>query len=327
MTKSFYNNASPENLTHIDNLEAQFNTQFENMESTSVLERSKLLALSISNQVLIWSNSDGAVGAQFNNFPADYSPIPGEAFWKPTADNGFTPALQPYWGENRPFITLNVQNTIPVAPPVYATDPSSVFYQRAVSVYEAVNNITEEQKVIAEFWSDDPATSATPPGHSISILNQLITENNVNLYQSSRAFGMLAIGISDAFISCWKVKYTTNYPRPITFINQYISPSWSPILITPPFPEYTSGHSVQSGALAEILTEIFGDSYTFIDRTHEDRTDIDGSPRTYSNFYNMAEEAAISRLYGGIHFQEAIDLGLEQGYQIGANVIEVFDGN
>ncbi|MFT6127235.1 MAG: hypothetical protein ACJAVA_001722, partial [Flavobacteriaceae bacterium] len=101
--------------------------------------------------------------------------------------------------------------------------------------------------------------------------------------------------------------------------------NWGTILETPPFPEYTSGHSVQSGALAKILTSIFGEDYSFTDRTHEDRTDIDGTPRDYDTFYDMAEEAAISRLYGGIHFQEGIDLGLIQGYQIGENVIDIFE--
>ena len=93
-----------------------------------------------------------------------------------------------------------------------------------------------------------------------------------------------------------------------------------PILNTPPFPEYTSGHSVQSGTLAEIMTDFFGDNYQFTDHTHEGRTDMDGTPRTFDSFYNLAEEAALSRLYGGIHFQESIKLGLEQGYQIGKNV-------
>jgi hypothetical protein len=189
-----------------------------------------------------------------------------------------------------------------------------------MEVYNVVNNITPEQRKIAEFWSDDPVTTATPPGHSISILNQLIKEKNLSLAIAVEAFAKLGIGISDAFISCWKTKYQTVYIRPITYINEYIDPDWSPILNTPPFPEYTSGHSVQSGALAEILTSLFGENHEFTDHTHEKRTDMDGTPRTFMSFYQLAEEAAISRLYGGIHFQEAISLGLEQGYQIGRNV-------
>jgi len=210
-------------------------------------------------------------------------------------------------------------------PPEYSTDINSVYYNRALEVYNVVNNITPDQRIIAEFWSDDPKTSATPPGHSIAILNQLINDIDLNLADASEAFARLGIAISDSFISCWKVKYLTNYPRPVTVINNQIDASWKPVLVTPPFPEYTSGHSVQSGALAEVLTSFFGNDYKFTDRTHQNRTDIDGTPREYFSFYNMAEEAAASRLYGGIHFKEAIELGLEQGYQIGKNVNDIFE--
>uniref|UniRef100_UPI0035934845 vanadium-dependent haloperoxidase n=1 Tax=Pricia sp. TaxID=2268138 RepID=UPI0035934845 len=232
-----------------------------------------------------------------------------------------TPALQPYWGANRPFLTADVDGAVqPETPPAYSVEESSICYQRALEVYNVVNSLTPDQKAIAEFWSDDPVTTATPPGHSISILNQIIKEKDLDLSVSVEAFAKLGIGISDAFISCWKVKYETLYPRPITYINAHIDPDWKPILSTPPFPEYTSGHSVQSGALAEIMTDFFGESYAFKDRTHETRTDMDGTPRSFNNFYELAEEAAISRLYGGIHFKEAIELGLQQGYQIGKNV-------
>ncbi len=323
MTKFFYSNASVDNYSRILELESEFNNQYSNDIADDVINRSITFANDLTAKIKLWSTTDGAHSAQFNNFPTEYEPLPGVEFWKPTAPN--QRALQPYWGSNRPFISLNVENSIPADPPIYSTDVNSTYYVRAFEVYEVVNNITPEQTVIAEFWSDDPQTSATPPGHSISILNQLIDDNELDLLASSEAFAKLAIGINDAFISCWKVKYSTNYPRPVTVINNQIDASWETILETPPFPEYTSGHSVQSGALAGILTSLFGDNYTFIDRTHENRTDIDGTPRVYSSFFDMAEEAAISRLYGGIHFKEAIDLGLEQGYQIGENVINVFD--
>jgi hypothetical protein len=323
MTKSFYSNASLNNYSSILDLEAQYNDQFMNEIDEEVMNRSIAYAHNLVDKILLWSSTDGGFGAQFNNFPPEYQPLEGDQYWKPTAP-GQLPLL-PYWGDNRPFVVLNVQNCIPVNPPVYDIDASSVFMQRALSVYEVVNNITPAQIVIAEFWSDDPQTSATPPGHSIAILNQLINDENVDLFTASELFAKLSIGINDAFISCWKVKYDTNYPRPVTIINRLIDENWETILDTPPFPEYTSGHSVQSGALAYILTSAFGDDYSFTDRTHENRKDIDGTPRNYATFYDMAEEAAISRLYGGIHFQEAIDLGLVQGYQIGENVISIFE--
>ncbi len=320
MTRYFYVNTTEDRLMAIAALEEKYNNEFLKENGAEVHEVSVKLGQDVADKILAWSETDGGKDAQFNNFPKDYVPPSGEQFWVPTAP-GFQSALQPFWGSNRPFLRANFEgDALAPPPPPFSVEENSVCYQRALEVYEVVNTLTPEQLNIAEFWSDDPVTTATPPGHSISILNQLIKENNTSLDIAAEAFAKLGIGISDAFISCWKVKYQTNYIRPITYINKYIDPSWMPILNTPPFPEYTSGHSVQSGTLAEIMTDFFGDNYQFTDHTHEGRTDMDGTPRTFDSFYNLAEEAALSRLYGGIHFQESIKLGLEQGYQIGKNV-------
>ena len=321
MTGYFYNNTSQDRLTAIAELRERFASRFTSELDADVYEASSHQGERVAKAIIAWSESDGGKNAQSRNFPDDYAPPEGEQFWIPTAPD-FQPALQPYWGGNRPFLAANVaENIMPAVPPEFSSEESSVCYQRALEVYETVNTLTTEQLVIAEYWSDDPITTATPPGHSISILNQLIKENDTSLDVAAEVFAKLGIGISDAFISCWKVKYDIAYIRPITFINRYIDADWRPVLNTPPFPEYTSGHSVQSGAMAAILTEYFGENYRFTDRTHENRSDIDGTPRVYDSFRAMAEEAAISRLYGGIHFTEAIDLGLKQGYDIGNNVV------
>jgi hypothetical protein len=319
MTKYFYANTSSDRYTAILALESQNRDAARAAVDDDVYARSLNLAKETVEKVILYSLNDGGHNGQFSNFPSSYTAPTGPSFWKPTAPS-YLPALQPYWGSNRPFLVANIAGTQPVDPPVYSTDVNSVFYERAMEVYTVVRDITPEQIKIAEFWSDDPVTTATPPGHSISVLNQLLIQNESDLGFGAEAFAKLGIGVSDAFVSCWKTKYTTNYPRPITYITEQIDANWTTILPTPPFPEYTSGHSVQSGALAEISTQMFGENYNFTDRTHEARNDIDGSPRSYSSFYAMAEEAALSRLYGGIHFQEAIELGLEQGYKIGRNV-------
>lgn len=320
MTDYFYANTTEERLLAIAALKEKFDTAFLMQNGAEVNEVSVKLGNDIADKILAWSETDGGKDGRFNNFPKDYVAPIGDQYWVPTAP-GFQSALQPYWGSNRPFLKANVSgNTLPEPPPPFSVDKSSVCYQRALEVYNVVNTLTPEQRAIAEFWSDDPITTATPPGHSIAILNQLIKENNTSLDVAAEVFAKLGIAISDAFVSCWKIKYETNYPRPITFINKHIDASWKPILGTPPFPEYTSGHSVQSAALAEIMTSFFGENYQFTDRTHENRSDINGTPRTFDNFYALAEEAALSRLYGGIHFQESIKLGLEQGYKIGKNV-------
>lgn len=319
MTSYFYGNASEERLQAMANLESKYHDQYITEVGEEVYENSKMLAEEVAGEILEWSKTDGGVDGNLHNFPSDYVPPAGPGFWIPTPP-GYLSALQPYWGNNRPFLSADIEETQPATPPSYSEDQNSACYQRAMEVYNAVNNLSEEQRDIAYFWADDPVTTATPPGHSISILNQLIKENDLPLDQAVTAFAKLGIAISDSFISCWKAKYSFNYIRPVTYIQQNIDADWMPILNTPPFPEYTSGHSVQSGALAEIMTDIFGENYSFTDRTHESRTDISGGPRNFDSFYELAEEAAISRLYGGIHFQEAIELGLEQGYLIGRNI-------
>ena len=149
---------------------------------------------------------------------------------------------------------------------------------------------------------------------------QILASEKANLARAAEVYAKLGMGVHDAFVSCWKTKYETNLIRPITYIHEYIDDSWTNPLPTPPFPEYTSGHSVQSGATAQILTDLLGENYAFVDRTHITRTDIDGSARSFSSFYEFADEAAISRLYGGIHYRAAIELGVEQGIEIGKNI-------
>ncbi len=319
MTRYFYKNTNGRRLRAISALELKFEEQLILDTSEEIYEDSYLLAKETAEKIIQWSGNDGGRDGSLHNFPPEYTSPVGDQYWEPTPPK-YQAALQPYWGTNRPFLTANVEGTQPREPIPFSSDSKSEFYKAAEVVYNTVENLTPEQQVIAEYWADDPTTTATPPGHSISILNQLIKRNNAKLDLAAEAFAKLGIGVSDAFISCWKTKYKTVYPRPITYINAYIDVKWKSVLSTPPFPEYTSGHSVQSGALAEIMTDLFGGDKGFVDRTHENRKDINGIPRTYKNFYEMAEEAAISRLYGGIHYMEAINLGLEQGYKIGKNV-------
>jgi hypothetical protein len=120
---------------------------------------------------------------------------------------------------------------------------------------------------------------------------------------------------ADAFVSCWSTKFKYNLLRPVTYIKRHIDKAWEPLLITPPFPEYTSGHSCQSGAASTVLTAVFGESFAFDDATHVD----EGLPvRSFPSFTAAAEEAAMSRLYGGIHFRFGNEVGLAQGRAIGA---------
>lgn len=311
--------AAEENMEAIAALEKQFNQKYQSEVSSEIFNRSKVLGHSVAAKMIEYTNADGQKECYKNNFPGSYLPPSGDGLWVPTPP-GFQSAMQPYWGDVRPFMAANVSDIQTPAPPVYSTDPESPFYKETMEVYNSVNNLTEEQLTIAEYWSDDPGLTTTPPGHSLSILKQVLEMEGANLATAAVAFAKLGMGVHDAFISCWKVKYIYNLIRPITVIQLYIDPNFGIPLNTPPFPEYTSGHSVQSGAAAQILSDLFGSNYSFTDHTHESRSDINGTPRSFDSFFEFANEAAISRLYGGIHYRSAIEQGVIQGKKIGKNI-------
>jgi hypothetical protein len=270
----------------------------------------------VAEAVYRWSMSDGGHAAELRNFPADYVPPTGNGLWVATPP-GFANAMLPTWGANRPFVLESGGACGPPPPPAYSTDPGSAFYAEAAEVYQAVNGLTEEQRAIADFWADNPGETSTPPGHSLAITSQVLREESVGLGQAAEAYARAGMATADAFIGCWNAKYTYNLVRPVSYIQQELDPEWTSPVVTPPFPEYTSGHSVQSAAVAAVLTDLFGAEYAFTDRAHEGRG---LAARPFASFDAFAEEAAISRLYGGIHYRAAIEEGLEQGRCIGRQV-------
>jgi membrane-associated phospholipid phosphatase len=162
--------------------------------------------------------------------------------------------------------------------------------------------------------------SPTPPGHWVSILLQIFARDAVPVDRQAELLAMLGMAIADGFIQCWRSKYEHDLLRPVTYIRRVIDPKWQPLLITPPFPEYPSGHSTQTGAAAAVLDGLLGADFVFDDATHED----DGlGVRAFTGFWQAAEEAAISRLYGGIHFRGANENGLAQGRCVGEHILRI----
>jgi hypothetical protein len=315
----FYANMPQAAYSQVIDLEVATRLEIEQGIDGETLLRSREFGEAIADAVYEWSKTDGGHQGYLTNFPQSYTAPTGPGFWKPTPP-AFQRALQPYWGGNRSFVPGAIALTQPPPPPVYATETNSVFYQQAMEVYQTDQNMTPEQERIAKFWSDDPGIGGTPPGHRISIATQVLQKEQASLALAAETYAKVGIAVADAFISCWKCKFDFNLMRPVTYIREQIDPNWLPLLNTPPFPEYTSGHSVQSGATAAVLTDLFGAQYAFTDYTHQLRVDIDGSPRSYNSFMEMASEAAISRLYGGIHFRDGIDIGVAQGFKIGEAV-------
>lgn len=311
IARKFFANASPENWAAITALEQQVMNEYRTPLGPNTLGASVLQGRLIAGAIDAWAQTDGSAADM-----VAYKLPAGDGKWTPTPPKNF-PALLPYWGNHRSFLKINQACTV-TPPPAYSTALTSPFYAQAREVYDTVNHLTPEQRAIALFWADNAGETATPPGHSISILNQVLAEKQATLDVAAVAYAKVGIAVSDAFVACWHTKYEYNLLRPITYIRQVIDPKWTtPDVVTPPFPEYTSGHSVQSAATAEVLTALFGDHYKFTDHTH---TEKGLAPRTFASFWAAAQEAAISRLYGGIHYRAAIENGLEQGKCIGEQV-------
>ncbi|HET6745472.1 MAG TPA: vanadium-dependent haloperoxidase [Candidatus Limnocylindria bacterium] len=315
MTRNLFPTAPEALRAEIDQLEAQMAGNV----APGILRRSVEAGRAAAGAVDAWSRSDGGHEGYLRNFPADYVPPVGEGLWVPTPP-GFQRAMQPRWGSNRAMALDTALTCNPGPPPPFSTQADSAFLAEALEVYETVNGLTSAQRDIALFWSDDPGLTATPPGHSVSILGQVLRTQDRSLADAAVAYARLGIAVCDAFIACWRVKYIHNLLRPISFIRSHIDPTWDALpLTTPPFPEYTSGHSVQSAAAAEVMKATLGET-AFTDHTHDARG---LAPRSFGSFAEFAQEAAISRLYGGIHFRSAIERGLEQGRCIGSAVAAI----
>ena len=312
--RALFPTAPARNVEAVEALERTYSAQARALLPLGVYRRSVKRGADVAVHVFDWSKSDGGHEGFRDNFPP-YTPPAGPALWTPTPP-GFLPALQPYWGLNRPFVLASGAACSPRPPLPYSERPSSTFYAECNECYLATTHLTPQQEAIARFWSDDPGATPTPPGHSVSILTQVVRALELPLDRAAEAYARVGIAVADAFIACWNAKYRYNLLRPVTYIRRVIDPAWTPLLITPPFPEFTSGHSVQSAAAAQVLTDLFG-PLPFTDRSHESRG---LGARSFGSFAEAAEEAAISRLYGGIHFRAAIERGLEQGYCIGRAV-------
>ena len=281
-----------------------------------VVERSTSYGRLIAATIFEWSKSDGGAVIENMGFPLEYTLTPGPDHWVPTSTNQQQQfPLLPKWGENRTFAMPNGATCPLDAPAPYSEDKASAFFKEMQEVYDVTAKLTDDQKTIAKFWSDDPMLTPTPPGHWTSIILQIMERDHLPVDKAAEALARTGIAVADGFIGCWKEKFRHDYVRPVTVIKKLIDKNWQPMLITPPFPEYPSGHSSESGAAAEALTAVFGDNFAFEDATHE-RDGI--KPRPFKSFWDAAEEAGISRIYGGIHFRAAIELGLAQGKCIGA---------
>ena len=290
--------------------------------SKRVMERSIDYGEQVAAHILDWADGDNY--KQTRTFPK-FEITNEPARWTPTPPD-YMDGIEPHWSKIRPFVIDSATQFVPEIPTAFSTDKKSKFYEEVIEVYETVNNLTDEEMAIAQHWDCNPYVShhkghvmfatkkITPGGHWMGIASIAAKKSNDDFISTAKAFALTSIALADAFISCWDEKYRSNLIRPETVINQYVDEDWLPLLQTPPFPEYTSGHSVISAAAATVLTKIYGDNFSF-------RDDVElefGLPiRDFNSFIEASEEAAISRLYGGIHYMPAIVNGVNQGKKVG----------
>lgn len=325
MTRMMFSNATAENKGRIDQLERllplKYGQDFDpNTYTPEIINRSNSFGKLMAMAILTWARTDGGHEAwgPLRRNRANYVPPSGAGRWAATTP-AFAKPLLPYWGENRPFALKSVEDCPAPPPPEYSEEANSAFYKSAQEVYNISNAATQEQRQFALYWADDTGKTPTPAGHWSFIANDLLKTRKANLAEAAVTHARLNIAMADAFTACWATKYAHNVLRPVTYVQGSFDSNWVPSLMTtPPFPEYPSGHSVQSSAAASVLNQIFGANTTFTDNTHNDRG---WGPRTFPSFNAAANEAALSRLYAGIHFRFGIEGGQVQGKCVAAKAL------
>lgn len=302
-------------------------------QNPELFHASRDYGLKVADHIAAWMAKDNY--AQTRTMPKFTVDTDDETRWQPTPP-AYMDGIEPHWSKIRPFVIDSAQQFKPVPPPVYSMKEGSSFYKELKEVYDISKKIevegdASEEIQIAQFWDCNPYVSVTrghlmfatkkitPGAHWIGITKIAARKTNSDFDKTVYAYTKTSMAIADAFISCWDEKYRSNLIRPETLINQHIDEDWKPVLQTPPFPEYTSGHSVVSGAASTALTDIFGEDFTF-----DDDTELPyGIPvRHFNSFRQAADEAAISRMYGGIHYRAAVEIGVKQGRDLGQYVVD-----
>jgi len=281
----------------------------------------------VAEHILTWAAKDNY--KQTRSLPK-YTIRQDDAYWKPTPPD-YMEGIEPHWNKIRPFVLDSASQFKPAPAHTFDMTKGSPFYKQVMEVYETGQNLKEESLNIAKFWDCNPYVShvqghamfatkkITPGGHWMGITGITTQKAKSDFMETVAAYTMVSISLFDGFISCWDEKWRSVVIRPETVINKYVDEDWVPLLQTPPFPEYTSGHSVISNASAEVLTYLYGDNFAFRDTSEVEY----GLPeRSFTSFRHAGDEASVSRLYGGIHYRQAIEEGVKQGKKVGNFVIQ-----
>lgn len=310
-------------------LEDEIFKEFDAMEMPQeVYDRSVKFGQEIAAHIIEWSKSDHY--AQTRSAPKYTTDASDPSRWVRTPPQ-YADALEPHWMDIRPWVLDSARQFRPIPHHPYSEDPNSDFWKAVMEVYNVSKSLTEDQKQAAAYWDCNPfevsvtghlmvaTKKISPGGHWINITGHACRKANAPLMKSVETYTLVSLALADAFISCWTEKFTGNLVRPETVINRKFDPEWHPYIETPPFPEHTSGHATVSAAAATILTKEFGEPFAFIDSTE---MIFNMAPRAFKSFYEASDEAAMSRLWGGIHYRIGNEGGRMNGRQIGNYVWE-----
>ncbi len=295
--------------------------------STLVIEASVKCSDEITGHMIDWINQDNYTETRTMD---RWTSTKKKGEWIETPPD-YGAGMEPKWFKIRPMVIDSAGIYRSTPPPPYDPTRESEFYKMVNAVYQQSKELDEEKVAIALYWDDNPNTSEhhghlvsvihkiSPPGHWLNIISQISRRDNSSLFKVTKAYTFTSIAMFDAIISCWYEKYKTNLVRPITYIQENIDNNWTPLIQTPPFPEYTSGHSVISAAAASVLTHTYGDNYAFTDSTEV----LFNHPiRRFNDFHEAAWEVSLSRFYAGIHYMEGVTEGNRQGRFIGQFVLD-----
>lgn len=295
---------------------------------SQVFENSLQYADTLSNVIMAWSKKDNYAETRSMNRYSVMMDVPGR--WVPTPP-AYADAMEPNWNLIRPIVLDSAGQFCPPPPFTFnVTNKNSAYFKQVKQMLDTTKNLTEEQKDISDFWDDNPfklnvnghlmyATKKfSPPGHWMSIVGIAAKKAKADYPTTVYAYTKTAIALFDSFIQCWDEKYRHSTVRPETVINKYFDQNWQPHLQTPPFPEYTCGHSTGSSAAAAVLTSVFGDNLAYTDTSE---LEFGIKSRSYTSFKEAAIENSRGRFYGGLHFHPTCIISYEYGKKVGELVV------
>jgi len=316
----------------MENWRIAFIDSLMHQSDTLVITNSVQYGHLVADSIIAWTKRDnylksrGMMRNVTGKKPGDWQPTPLD----------YAQGLEPHWNTIRPLTLTNASQFSPKEKLIFSMDKNSKFYKTMMESFNIIKNLDTLQKATALYWDDNPNVSVnighlnyfihkiSPGGHWVMIAQEACLQKIMPVTKSSQAYTLTAIGIFDAFISCWDEKYKTNLIRPITIINRIVDRNWVPYIQTPPFPEFTSGHSVVSNTASEILTSLLGDNFSFTDKIE---IPFGQGTRTFNSFYEASVQSSTSRVYGGIHYPETARISVQQGRAIGKYIFNLLSSS